>query len=308
MRKQDVQQRTGQLGWDELRTVLAVSRQGSLSGAARELGVQHSTVLRRINDLEGRLGVKLFDRARWGYLANAHGEAVAEAAAAMEEAALAAERQVLSADDRLVGTIRIATSELLSVYLLMPLLDAFTQRYPCLTLEIDVSNRSVDLDRRDADLALRATRSPPDHLVGRELAKACSAVYGVQRFLPFASDLAAAPWLGYHAELARSPQATWMNEHLPDVRVVARLNAHTALIRAAALGVGVALLPCFTAMAEPPLVHLANVDMAPVGIWLLSHPDVRGNARVRAVAAFLAEHVPQRLAAADATAQAAAAS
>ena len=118
MSKPDLHERTGRLGWEDLQTVLAVTRAGSLAGAARALNLQHSTVFRRIEAVEQRLRVRLFERARSGWQANAHGETVAEAARVMEEAALAAERRVLGADLELTGSIRIATSELLGGYLL----------------------------------------------------------------------------------------------------------------------------------------------------------------------------------------------
>src|SRR5262249_28097134 len=110
MRKPDLQKRTGQLAWEDLRTVLAVAQAGSLSGAARTLAVEHSTVFRRVADIEGQLGVQLFERTRSGYLVTAHGEALADAARVMEAAALAAERRVLGADARLSGTVRITSS------------------------------------------------------------------------------------------------------------------------------------------------------------------------------------------------------
>src|SRR5262249_13050999 len=151
--KPDLQKRTGQLAWDDLRTVLAVAQTGSLSGGARALDVEHSTVFRRIVEIEGRLGVRLFERARGGYSVTAQGEVLTQAARVMEEAALPAERRVLGADARLAGTVRIATSELLASYLLSPPLAEFVRTNPEIEIEVDVSNRNVDLTRREADLA-----------------------------------------------------------------------------------------------------------------------------------------------------------
>src|SRR6185503_1649636 len=178
MGKRSLQERTGALDWDELRTVLAVARAGSLAGAARELSVRHSTVFRRIEAAEKRLGSRLFERGRNGWSANARGEAVAGAAAEMEVAALGAERAIHGADDRLEGVIRIATSELLAGYLLPPLFARFLAEQTGVEIEVDVSNRSVDLTRREADLALRATLQPPEALVGRQV--------GLMRYAAFA--------------------------------------------------------------------------------------------------------------------------
>src|SRR4051812_12583573 len=104
MRKPTLQERTGQLAWEDLRTVLAVARAGSLSGAARVLTVEHSTVFRRVEGIERRLGIRLFERARSGYLTTAHGDAVVDAAQVMEEAAIAAERRLLGADAQRAGS------------------------------------------------------------------------------------------------------------------------------------------------------------------------------------------------------------
>ena len=156
MRKSELQKSTEPLAWDDLRTVLAVAREGSLSGAARALQVEHSTVFRRLKAIEHRFGAALFERSRSGYAATAHGEAVAESARVMEEAALAAERRVLGADVRLSGVVRIATSEMFAGHLLSRVLPAFLEAQPRIEVEITVANFNVDLTRRDADLALRA--------------------------------------------------------------------------------------------------------------------------------------------------------
>ena len=130
MSNSNLHRRTGRLGWEELQTVLAVARAGSLAGAARALNLQHSTVFRRIEAVERRLRVRLFERARSGWQPNAHGEAVAEAARVMEDAALAAERHVLGADLELTGSIRLATSEMLGGYLLPRPVVAFLGAHP----------------------------------------------------------------------------------------------------------------------------------------------------------------------------------
>src|SRR5262245_42515342 len=109
MRKSTLQKRTAALGWDDLRCVLEIARAGSLSGAARALGVEHSTVFRRLNAIEKRLGARLFERTRTGYVPTANGELTAAAASAMEAEALGIERRLLGADERLSGVVRLAT-------------------------------------------------------------------------------------------------------------------------------------------------------------------------------------------------------
>ena len=296
MGKPSLQERTGTLDWNDLRTVLAVARAGSLAGAARALELRHSTVFRRIEHAEARLGARLFERSRSGWAPNPQGEAVARAAADMESAALGAERAISGADARLEGTIRIATSELLAGHLLLPLLRRFLAEHPGIEIECDVSNRNVDLTRREADLALRATPQPPDMLVGRRVASMRYAVFaskevvGRRRGAPVLAEL---PWIGFDDRIAHFQIAKWFREALPEVRPRLRLDSMSALMKAAAAGIGAVVLPTFAAAQEPGLLRVTPPIEGPeMGLWLLSHPDVRGNARVRALAAYLAQAVP----------------
>ena len=296
MGKPTLQERTGTLDWNDLRTVLAVARAGSLAGAARALELRHSTVFRRIEQAERRLGSRLFERSRSGWSPNPQGEAVARAAADMESAALGAERAISGADARLEGTIRIATSELLAGHLLLPLLRPFLAEHPGIEIECDVSNRNVDLTRREADLALRATPQPPDTLVGRRIGSMRYAVYaakpliGKRQSAPVLGEL---PWVGFDERIAHFQIAQWFRQALPDVRPRLRLDSMSALMKAAAAGIGAVLLPTFAAAQEPALVRVTEeIDGPEMGLWLLSHPDVRGNARVRALATHLAQAVP----------------
>jgi DNA-binding transcriptional LysR family regulator len=300
MSKQNLQKRTGSLEWNDLRTILAVSRAGSLAGAARELAVRHSTVFRRIEDAERRLGARLFERSRSGWTPNPRGEAVAHAAADMETAALGAERGIQGADERIEGVIRIATSELLASYLLPPLLTRFLAEHPRIELEVDVSNRNVDLTRREADLALRATREPSETLVGRRVGVIRYAVFGAKRLLagrrgpPVLEEL---PWVGFDERIAYFEVARWFRQALPNVQPRLRLDSLPALLKAAAAGAGAVVLPTFAGSQEPCFVRVTPPIEGPqVGLWLLNHPDVRGNARVRALSTFLTDAVPDELA------------
>lgn len=300
MRKPALQERTGRLGWDELRTVLEVARERSLSGAARALDVEHSTVFRRIDEIERRIGLPLFDRTRSGYQANADGEAVAEAARLMEEAAFAAERRVHGAHNKLEGAIRVATSEALACHGLLPVLKGFAAAHPLIDVEIAVANKSVDLTRREADLALRGTNTPPEHLIGRPIGEVRYAVFGAARFArgDARPDLSALPWLGYDDSLADLAPARWMRQAMPAVRPILRSDSLMTLLRACAAGLGVAVLPTFAAAQHGEVRRLSEVfDQPRTTLWLLSHPDVRHNARVRAFSEYVAREIPAALAA-----------
>jgi DNA-binding transcriptional LysR family regulator len=299
MGKKNLHTRTSVLDWNDLRTVLAVARAGSLNGAAQELALRHSTVFRRIEEAEARLGARLFDRARTGWRANVQGEAVAAAAADMEAAALTAERAISGADARVEGVIRLATSEMLGGYLLPPLLKRFLQEHPGVEIEADVSNRAVDLTRREADLAVRATPAPPETMVGRQVGTLRYAIYAPRALLPRRGAepvLSELPWIGFDDRLAYTGIAQWFARVLPDVHPRMKADSLPAMLKAAAAGIGAVVLPMFAASQEPRLVRITPpIEGQSMGLWLLHHPDVRGNARVRLLMRWLADELPAEL-------------
>lgn len=300
MSKKTLQESTGQLDWEALRTVLAIVRGRGLSGASRVLGTQHSTVFRRLESIEHRLGVRLFERDRGGYRPTAHGEVIAEAARAMEEAALTAERRVLGADSRLTGPVRIATSELLASYLLPHVLKEFLASHPGIDIEITVANRQVDLERREADVALRVTPTPAESLVGRRLATVRYALFVspalvADRITPPQPE--SLPWVGFDAREGDLQIMRWFKESMPQVKPRLRADSLMSMMRAAASGVGAVVLPAFAGAQEPCLIRMtAPLEEPVMDLWLLHHPDVRGNARVRALMQHLSAKVPGTIA------------
>ncbi|HEY7638219.1 MAG TPA: LysR family transcriptional regulator [Steroidobacteraceae bacterium] len=298
MRKSNLQKSTSALAWDDLRCVLAVARAGSLSGAARVLGIEHSTVFRRLNAIEKRLGVRLFARTRSGYVPTAHGEFAASAAGAMETEALAIERRMLGADARLDGVVRLATSELFAGFLLPLVLRGFLAAHPQIEVDIDVSSRAADLTRREADLALRASNAPPDHLVGRSIGELRYAVYGSQALAQqrTAATLDDLPWLGFGDSIAYIEIARWQRAHTGHNRPRVRFSSLAPMLQAAADGLGIAVLPLFAADQHPALARLGAVLEQPrMKLWVLSHREMRDNARVQALARHLTKHIPEVL-------------
>jgi DNA-binding transcriptional LysR family regulator len=163
------------MNWDDLRLVLAVVREGTLSGAARDLRVTHSTVFRRLGAIEGRLGVRLFERFRDGYSATPAGEAAAALATRFADDFVALERRLSGQDLRPSGTVRIATTDTISA-MLMRHVPALRAAHPEISLEVTVSNAVANLTRREADVAIRPTPEPPETLVGRRIADIAHAV------------------------------------------------------------------------------------------------------------------------------------
>lgn len=284
------------LTWDDFRFLLCVARLGTLSAAARHLEIEISTALRRLNAIEARIGGALFLRDRRGYVPTPQGEILVEAADAMARSAVDAMRRVNGVDERVAGTVRLATSELISVYLLPTLLPALREALPAVEIEVTVSNSPVDLTRREADLALRATAKPAAHLVGRRVAEVRYGVFASPSLLePLGDgpiDLGSLPWLGFDERLRDLPNARWMREHVPDETVVLRFDAMTAMLRSAGAGLGALVAPLFGGASEGRLVQLgAALPISSMPLWVLRHPDA-GSARVRAVFNHLCDHVP----------------
>lgn len=277
--------------WDDLRTVLAIGRAGSLSGAARALRVSHPTVFRRINQIERRLGVRLFERKRAGYVLTLAGEELSAVAEGIEAQLTDAQRRLAGRDLRPSGTVRVTTTDTL-IGLLTPILAAFRCAHPQIELDVIVSSEVLNISRRDADVAIRPSRQVPENLVGRRLAEIALAVYGhrglgAQRRRTPALD--GFPWVGPDETLSYLPLARWLRERGLHQRMVYRANTLLGCREAAAGGIGLAVLPCFLGDADPRLARIgAPIDELQSELWLLSHPDLRNVARLRVFLDFVA--------------------
>ncbi len=279
------------LAWDDLRLVLAIGQAGSLSGAARMLGISHATVFRRIGRIEARLGVRLFERARTGYTATAAGEEMLSLAAGIDTDVADLERRLAGRDLRPSGTVRVTTTDTL-VDLLMPMLAAFRGAFPAVLVELVVSNELFDLRRRDADVAIRPTATPPESLVGRRLGPIAMAVYAAEGVV----ETREAVWIGPDDTLSHLSLARWLATTGKEDRVVFRANSLVAMQAAAGAGVGCAVLPCFMGDAATGLVRCgAPIESLASELWLLTHPDLRQVTRIRAVLDFMADAVRPHL-------------
>jgi DNA-binding transcriptional LysR family regulator len=281
--------------WNDLRTFLAIARQGSLQGAARALGVNHSTVFRRLNALEARLAVRLFDRSARGYALNAVGEHMLASAERVEDEILALERRLLGGDVRLSGTLRVTTTDTLVHGVLGPHLRAFQTAYPAIELELFTGNAFFDLSKREADVALRPRRHPGDAMVGRRLAEIAVALYGGRDYLAARGRPPSVAALDGHAviigdaSLGHLPATRWLAERTPAGATMLRCNSWLSQFAAARAGLGLAALPCFLGDPAPELIRVLPPEPALAGeLWLVTHPDLRRTARVRAFMETLA--------------------
>lgn len=293
------------LSGNDLRVVLAVARGGTLAAAARRLGVNHSTVFRRLGALERRLGERLFDRLPEGYAATEPCAAIVAAAERIEAELHDLDRRLLGQDRRPQGTVRLTAPDDMAEHLLMAPLTRFAAAYPEITVELALQNRLFDLTRREADAALRPTSAPPETLVGRQVATVATAVYAARHSVTDrkAAALATLPWVAWEAGGGPAVSARWLGTHVPEARVVFRSNSMLNLLAAARHGLGAALLPCYLGDATPQLVRLgpplAELDS---GLWLLTHTDLRRSARVRVLLDFLYRELRARAADLDGTA------
>jgi DNA-binding transcriptional LysR family regulator len=282
------------LAWDDLLYVLSVGRSGSLSGAARSLRVNHSTVFRRIGAIEEQLGVRLFDRRRGGYAPTAAGEAVIELADRLDEDVLALERKLAGEDLRPSGTVRVTTTDTM-IPTVTPLCGRFRQLYPEICLELVTGNEFLNLSRRDADVALRPSREPPENLHGRRLSGIAFAIYGAPAYLAGAGgpDLARAhQWIGLDDSLSHLSVHQWLAANVPVDRIGFKASSFVAVTEAARSGMGLALLPCYLAESTGGLERIGQplAELA-TDFWLLVHEDLRGTARVRAFIDFIAAEI-----------------
>ncbi len=282
-----------QYDWDDFRFFLAVARHGSLSGAARALGVNHTTVLRRVAGLEAAAGVRLFERLPAGYALTAAGDEVLSIAAKVEENIAAANRRLSGKDARVGGSLSVTTVDILALHMLPRHLAAFRAARPEIQVNLMLAEAKLSLTKREADVAIRATLTPPENLVGRAVSGMAFAVYGSTACLGRAgaqADLAEFDWVGLDDSFDHAAMAVWLKRRVPAGRVGYRVNSVAALLAAANAGMGLALLPCGLGDAAPDLRRVGGVvKEAEARIWLLTHEDLRHMGRIRVFLDFMAE-------------------
>ncbi|HOB94904.1 MAG TPA: LysR family transcriptional regulator [Aquabacterium sp.] len=308
-----------ELDWSDLRYALAVGSTGGLAAAARQLGVNHTTVLRRLDALEARLGARLFERARQGYQPTEAGALVLDQARRMADQAEEIERRVAGRDRELTGLLRLTTAFVVMEHLLPQPLADFARAYPGIEVEVvenaflvDLSRRHADESagwaRREADVALRMSRQVAEHLVGRPLGDTHCRVYArrdapglPQSVQPIAHLLRDAPWVAFERDNQSRVYDHWMRKHLATANVRLRVDIFNAVASVLRTGLAVGILPTFMAERHPELVAVSDpIPELDVPVWMLTHPDLRQTARVRAFMQHVGDAVAQRLVQAEA--------
>lgn len=286
------------MDWDDLRFVLAVGRTGTLSGAARQLRVNHSTVYRRIGAIEAKLGVRLFERHRDGYTLTPAGDEAVAMAEQLESGIEDLARQLAGRDLRPSGLVRIATTDTLMVGILAPAFAACRTAHPEIVLDVTADNRFASLSKRDADIAIRPTMAPPENLVGRRICSVATAIYGAESYLAVRdenTDLAAHDWIAPDESLDQLASARWLRALLKGRDPVLCGNSLLGLRAMAEAGLGLAALPCFLGDTAPGLRRVRPpLDDLASALWLLTHRDLRRVARIRAVMSVVGDTLTRR--------------
>jgi DNA-binding transcriptional LysR family regulator len=282
------------LNWDDLRVFLAVAREGGLLPAARRLGLDHTTVARRLSGLEAAIGARLVDRSPRGTSLTDAGTALVDHAEHIEAAALAASATLSGGDQRPSGVVRLATPEAFGAWLVAPAVTDFHALYPDIQLELIPESRSVSLSKRDADLAVTLSRPSQDRLFAQKLADYELGLYASRAYLDIhgpVDDLDALrghPLVSYIDEMIDIPELRYLDQVIARPRIAFRSSSIVAQQTAIASGLGLGLLHRFSAQYQPNLIRvLTDTVCIKRSYWLAVHSDQRRLPRIRAVAEFL---------------------
>jgi DNA-binding transcriptional LysR family regulator len=281
------------MDWDAFQAFLMVARTGRISAAARRLGVQHTTIARRISALEADLGVPLFYRTNTGYTLTMHGHGAVAQAEAMEQAALTLAARARESSGAIAGHVRVAMAPEFASHWFAPQLGAFRARHPLIDVHVLVGTRERDLSRGEAELAVQSPGPRQRNLVAVRIARSATRLYAARRLhsrerwrVTSVETLRGLPLLTFTAPYRMLQEAKWFQPVLAKARVVMQTNSTHALLAAARAGVGVAVLPQFVGRSCSDLVEVSE-DVASHDVWAIAHPEFRRDPKVRAVADFL---------------------
>lgn len=277
------------MNWDDLKYFLAVARAGSVRGAAKDLDVNHATVSRRIRHFEEQLGQRLFERSGHGYEKTLIGEEIYAEAMHLEERLNSVSRKVAAKDPRLTGDIRITMPETIAEELLMDDLDEFARLHPGISLELISSARPFNLANREADVAFRITKTPPEHLIGRKVAslhRACyySAAHADDIDKPDWEKIGR--WISW-TDKARRPIGKIARDY-PKFKARHKMLSANMQKEACKRGMGVGILLCYMADNDPDLVRIPPYTTEhKYDLWMLYHPDLRASAKIQTFVQFI---------------------
>lgn len=286
--------------WEDLRVVKAIGEHGGLSGAASLLGVNHSTVARRLSAIEDILGVPLFERRRTGYQPTPAGMEIMALTGRVEQDIISVTRRVAADAERHTGELRIATSDALLYDFLTPIIADFQRANPEIRVEVLVGNPPLNLARGESDIAFRATLAPPENLFGRKVAQVAWAVYGrrddfLGQPVPQLEELYQHKWASYGSSLSGLRAYSFVEERVASSNIVYRADSVLGVAAALCAGTGIGFLPCMHGDLVPSLVRISAIQPEVYDeLWILTHPDIRKSGRVYAFMTHCAEAIMKR--------------
>jgi DNA-binding transcriptional LysR family regulator len=276
--------------WSDVQVFLAVVRAGTVRGAASAMKLDASTVSRRVAALERSARVRLFERTGAGLILTSAGRAMLDSSERVHAELERLERLMVGHDDQLGGVVRVTLPGSLSA-LVHRAVAPFIRAHKDIEIELLTLDAMVDVDGKQADVALRVAAEPAEHLVGRRVGALAGAIYGSREYLrrhDATVEAAHHTWVDWDRRLASKPAFAWLRERVPGRRIAARGLSTADVLQAIVAGVGLGALPCVVGDAEPSLVRLLDAPRATwTSVWLLTHADLKPAARVRAVIAHL---------------------
>ncbi len=277
----------------ELEVVLALVRGRTLAAAGDRLGIDASTVFRSLRRIERGLGRPLFNRTRAGYLANEVATQLAEHAEQMETALEAARATVEASPAQISGVVRITTTDTVLHGLVAPALCGLKALHPLMNFELHTGNELASLTRRDADIAVRATKRPPQHLIGKQIGPIRVAMYIAKprgRRSSAAVEAGDLDWIAPDDALPDHPSVVWRKRNYPKAIPRYQVNSILSVVELVALGLGVGIAPLFLADRRSDVVRASEpLDECETELWLLTHSESRHLRRVNAVYGHLAQ-------------------
>jgi DNA-binding transcriptional LysR family regulator len=280
--------------WDDLQAFLAIARAGRLTVAAQQMGIDHSTLSRRIAALEASIGARLFERRAVGFVLTPEGERLISDAEAMESLAIRIRSRLDDPSVGLTGTVRVGTPEGFGTYFLAPRMSKVTTAHPDLEIELVANPRMFSLSRREADVAVSMTRPAQGRVYAHKLTDYALGVYAARDYLDSHAtirtrrDLFEHPWIGYVEDLMWSAELNYLAQISTSLMPTLRISNVISQAAAVSGGAGIGVLPCFIARTDSSLVRVLTDEVAlSRSYWLVSHADTRDVARVQLLADFI---------------------
>ncbi len=278
------------MNWDDLKIILAIFRKGTMSGAAEQLGIQHSTVSRRIKALEKQLGTTLVRRHKTVYKLTQAGLKIKELAVKVEKDITSLDGTLFNKEDPLIGTLRVTTISSLASSALMPMFAEFSHSHPEIDFHVMVSSSTASLTNREADIAIRLSNEPPDILIGKRVVTVASTLYASKNHIKKSQknlNWIGVTCCGFHKSWTKDACG---NHHY-------QFNSDDAMTTLAAIkqGVGISYLPCYIGDPDPEIERYTSPqEKHNLGLWVLIHPELKHNARVIAFRDYIIKAIENK--------------